>query len=312
MMNWILIRAAGIGAYFMLYLAVAWGLAATTTVVSNRVSKQASTLFHQFAASAGLVLLLLHMGLLLIDKFEPYSVLDELLPLHSHGTHPIPVTLGVIGMYGVVLVMVTSWLRKPIGTLWWRRLHLAAVPAFTLALAHGVFTGYDTPKNWMWLMYAFTGTSVLFLLFVRSLTYGYRAPRAVPERAARPAGAPGAAAGPRPGQAAPRPARTAGAAAAAKPLGDSFAFDSSGATPRPAPKPRPEAAAAAAPRPRPAAAQTAAAPRPRPAAAQPAAAPRPRPAAAAGTQAAAPKPRPRPAPPAELPPRPDLEDVLEG
>jgi sulfoxide reductase heme-binding subunit YedZ len=227
MMNWILIRAAGIGAYLMLYLAVAWGLAATTTVVSNRVSKQASTLFHQFAASAGLVLLLIHMGLLLIDKFERYTVLDELIPLHSHGTHPIPVTLGVIGMYGVVLVMVTSWLRKPIGTLWWRRLHLTAVPAYTLALAHGVFTGYDTPHTWMWAMYAVTGCSVLFLLFVRALTYGYRAPRAAPERAARPA--------------------KAAAAPAQRPLADSFAFESASAAPRTRP-------AATAPRPRPAAA----------------------------------------------------------
>jgi hypothetical protein len=259
-------------------------------VVSNRVSKQASTLFHQFAASAGLVLLIVHMGLLLIDKFERYSLLDEFIPLHSHGTHPIPVTMGVIGMYGVVLVMVTSWLRKPIGTLWWRRLHLTAVPAYTLALAHGVFTGYDTPHAWMWGMYAITGTSVLFLLFVRALTYGYRAPRVAPERAARPAAA-GAAA--KAGQAGPRPAR------AAAPSADSFAFDSSGA----AAKPRPAAAA-----------------RPRPAAAAPAPAavkPRPRPAAAP----AAVKPRPRPAPvrtkapvdpEAEMPPRPDLEDALDG
>ena len=195
MMNWILIRAAGIGAYVMLYLAVAWGLAATTAVVSNRVSKQAAILFHQFTASAGLVLLGAHMGLLLIDKFERYSPLDELIPLHSHGTHPIAVTMGVIAMYGVVLVMVTSWLRKPLGTLWWRRLHLAAVPAFTLALAHGVFTGYDTPRTWMWMMYAITGTSVLFLLFVRALMYGYREPRAVPERVTRPNPAAGTAPG---------------------------------------------------------------------------------------------------------------------
>jgi methionine sulfoxide reductase heme-binding subunit len=232
MMNWILIRSAGIGAYLMLYLAVAWGLAATTTVVSNRVSKQASILFHQFTASAGLVLLLIHMGLLLIDKFERYSVLDEFIPLHSHGTHPIAVTMGVIGMYGVVLVMVTSWLRKPLGTQKWRMFHLAAVPAYTLALAHGVFTGYDTPHTWMWMMYALTGTSVLFLLFVRALTYGYREPRAVPERAARPAAGPRSTGGETPAEAARRPVRTVGAVA------DSFAFDSA----TPAPRPRPPSA----------------------------------------------------------------------
>jgi hypothetical protein len=180
MMNWILIRAAGIGAYGMLWLAVAWGLAATTHAVSARVSKQTSTLFHQFAASAGLALLALHVFLLVVDKFMPYSPLDTLIPLHEHYFRPFPITFGVLAMYGVVIVMVTSWLRKPIGTLWWRRLHLFAVPAYTLALAHGVFTGTDTNRPWMVAMYGITGLTVLFLVFVRALTYGYRAPRAEP------------------------------------------------------------------------------------------------------------------------------------
>jgi methionine sulfoxide reductase heme-binding subunit len=189
MMNWILIRAAGIAAYMMLWLAVAWGLAATTSAVSNRVSKQTSTLFHQFAASAGLTLLAAHMGLLIIDKFMPYSVLDTLVPMRST-FRPVAITFGVIAMYGVVIVMVTSWLRKPIGTLWWRKIHLLAVPAFTLAFAHGVFAGSDTNRTWMVVMYAVTGTVVLFLIFVRALTYGYRPVRATPpQRAARPVAA---------------------------------------------------------------------------------------------------------------------------
>ena len=223
MMNWILIRAAGIAAYGMLWLAVAWGLAATTSAVSNRVSKQASTLFHQFAASAGLLLLAIHMGLLVIDKFMPYSLLDTLVPMRST-FRPVAITFGVVAMYGVVIVMVTSWLRKPIGTLWWRKMHLLAVPAFTLAFAHGVFSGTDTNRNWMIVLYAVTGTLVLFLIFVRALTYGYRAPRATPpQRAARPAGAvpgeltPGGAVPDPPQSVAPAPAVRAAAAVAPRP-----------------------------------------------------------------------------------------------
>ncbi len=50
MTNWNLLRAAGIGSYLMVFLAVAWGLVATTSIVTKRISKQSSNLFHQFVA----------------------------------------------------------------------------------------------------------------------------------------------------------------------------------------------------------------------------------------------------------------------
>lgn len=183
MTTWILLRAAGIGAYVMLFLSVAWGLLATTSIVTKRVSKPSSTLFHQFTATVGVVLLAVHVVLLVVDTYMPFAPLDVLVPLHST-FRPLAITAGVLGMYGMVIVLVTSWLRKPIGTKVWRAIHLLAVPAFTLALAHGVFAGTDTERWWMWGMYALTGLFVLFLVIVRGLSYGYRPPRpAPPERA---------------------------------------------------------------------------------------------------------------------------------
>ncbi len=123
------------------------------------------------------------MVLLVVDTYMPFAPLDVLVPLHST-FRPLAITAGVLAMYGMVIVLVTSWLRKPIGTKVWRAIHLLAVPAFTLALAHGVFSGTDTERWWMWGMYAFTGLIVLFLVIVRGLSYGYRPPRpAPPERA---------------------------------------------------------------------------------------------------------------------------------
>ena len=193
MTNWILLRAAGIGAYVMLFLSVAWGLLATTSIVTKRVSKPSSTLFHQFTATVGVILLAVHMVLLVVDKWMPFAPLDVLVPQHST-FRPLAITAGVLAMYGMVIVLVTSWLRKPIGTKVWRAIHLLAVPAFTLALAHGVFSGTDTERWWMWGMYALTGLTVLFLVIVRGLSYGYRPPRpSPPERAKKtaPSGAAG-------------------------------------------------------------------------------------------------------------------------
>jgi sulfoxide reductase heme-binding subunit YedZ len=179
MTMWILLRAAGIGAYVMLYLSVAWGLASTTSIVTKRVSKPSSILFHQFVATVGVTLIAVHVTLLVIDSFMPFRWVDVLVPLHST-FRPVAIALGVLGMYGAVIVLVTSWLRKPIGTKAWRAIHLLAVPAFALSLAHGVFAGTDSVRPWMFAVYTFTGLSVLFLVIVRGLTYGYRPPRPAP------------------------------------------------------------------------------------------------------------------------------------
>jgi cytochrome b561 len=180
MTTWIVLRAAGIGAYVMLFLSVCWGLVATTAPFGKRIGKASATQVHQFMATTGLVLIGVHVGGLLLDRFMPFGALDVLVPMWG-AFEPVPVAFGIVAMYLVVFVIVTSWLRKPIGTRWWRRTHLLAVPTFTISLVHGVFAGTDAVRPWMWWTYVATGLSVLFLVVVRGLTAGFR-----PERAPRP------------------------------------------------------------------------------------------------------------------------------
>jgi DMSO/TMAO reductase YedYZ heme-binding membrane subunit len=176
MTEWIWLRAAGIGAYVALFLSVAWGLVSTTGVVTKRVSKASSNRFHASIATAGLALLAVHLVLLLVHDFVPFDLLDLLVPVRS-SYRPFGVALGIVSMYLLVLVAVTSWVRARMSTSAWRAVHLLAVPAFILALVHGVFAGTDTERPWMFAMYASTGIATLFLLLVRGLTAGYRPPR---------------------------------------------------------------------------------------------------------------------------------------
>lgn len=185
MTMWILLRAAGIASYVAFFLSVSWGLVATTGVVTRRISKPSSNHFHAFVSTAGVVFLAIHMALLVLDTFMKFSIRDVLVPMRST-YRPVAITFGVIAMYLAVVILVTSWLRKRMSTRLWRAIHLAAVPAFSLALLHGVFAGTDTGRPWMFAMYAFTGIVVLFMVLVRGLTAGYRPPRpAAPERPTR-------------------------------------------------------------------------------------------------------------------------------
>jgi predicted ferric reductase len=177
MITWIVLRAAGIGAYLMLWLSVAWGLVATTSIVTKRISKQSSNLFHQFTATVALTLLGIHLGGLLVDSFMSFGLPDLLIPMRST-FRPVATAFGVVAMYATVAVLTSSWTKRRIGNTWWRRLHLLAIPTFVLSMVHGIFAGTDAARPWMWGIYLATGVITLFLVIVRGLTVGYRPPRA--------------------------------------------------------------------------------------------------------------------------------------
>ena len=176
MNTWIVLRAAGIGAYLMLFLSVAWGLASTTSLVTKHVAKPTSILFHQFTASVGLVLLAVHLGGVLLDRYMKFGPLDLLVPLRA-SYRPLAIGIGVVSMYAMVIVLVASWTKRWMPTSWWRALHLLTVPTFTLTMIHGLFAGTDSVRPWMFAIYAGTGLLTLFLVLVRALTVGYRPAR---------------------------------------------------------------------------------------------------------------------------------------
>ncbi len=186
MILWVWLRAAGIGAYVALFLAVAWGLISSTSLITKRISKKAANHFHAVVAAAGLLLLALHIVLLVIHAYMPFDVLDVLVPMRD-SYRPTAIALGILAMYMTAFVTASSWLRSHLSNAVWRGIHLLAVPAFILSLLHGVYAGTDTGRSWMLVLYVSTGCVVLLLVLVRAFTYGYRPPRpAPPEHAARP------------------------------------------------------------------------------------------------------------------------------
>lgn len=176
MITWIILRAAGIGAYLMLFGSVAFGLVATSAPFGKRIAKQSATLIHQFLSTVGLVLLGVHIGGLLLDTYIHFGAKEVLVPLAST-YRPFAVALGVLGMYATVLVLVSSWVRRQYAPKLWRTLHMAAVPAFGLCLLHGLFAGADATRRWMFLTYVMTASVVVFLLVLRGLTVGMRPER---------------------------------------------------------------------------------------------------------------------------------------
>ncbi len=149
---WYATRAAAVSAYILLTLTVVMGLARSMARVARvRVSWLVEE-NHQILAVITAVFVALHLLTLLLDPLIPFTLVNLLLPVNEPYS-PIAVSLGVIALYGMVAVLVSSWLRGKMPYRVWRTLHYASFVTFWLVTAHGVFAGSDTSQPWMYIIY---------------------------------------------------------------------------------------------------------------------------------------------------------------
>lgn len=165
---WYATRAAAVSAYILLALTVVMGLARSLTRVARvRVSWLVEE-NHQILATITAVFVALHLLTLLFDPLIPFSLLNLVIPL-GEPYSPFAVALGVIALYGMVAVLLSSWLRARMSYQSWRTLHYASFVTFWLVTLHGVFAGSDTSQPWMYTIYivsaALVGLGVLARMF---------------------------------------------------------------------------------------------------------------------------------------------------
>ena len=97
---------------------------------------------HQWTAYGTIVLLIAHPFVLLFLHSPQFRLFDVLFPVQSPLQPKINVS-GAVAMYLLLVVFVTSLLRKSIGRPIWRRLHYLVFPALILLLVHSIFTDPD-------------------------------------------------------------------------------------------------------------------------------------------------------------------------
>ena len=78
------------------------------------------------------------MILLFSDKVH-FRVVDLVYPLHSP-KQPTVNTLGAIALYALIFVVVTSYFRRRMGRIWWKRLHYTAYAMAPVFYIHGILT----------------------------------------------------------------------------------------------------------------------------------------------------------------------------
>lgn len=168
---WYLTRAAAVSAYVLLTLTAMLGLlrslARTQAVRAGRVIWGLDEL-HQFSALLAAAFVALHLTTLLFDPFLPFT-LGNLLVLGDEPYRPLATDLGVLALYTLGIVLLSSWLRRRLSYGTWRALHYASFAAFVLVTAHGLLAGSDGGQIWMRGLYLLGVGGVGFLVALRVL-----------------------------------------------------------------------------------------------------------------------------------------------
>jgi methionine sulfoxide reductase heme-binding subunit len=163
---WTTSRAAGVTAFGALTLDVMFGLFVSTGAIDRWVPRGSSVDVHRWLSSVALGFVAIHSLALLGDATIHFDALDTLVPgLSSY--RPGAVALGVLAMYGALVVHLSFGWRKRIGVRAWRALHFTAFAVFIAAVAHGLLAGSDAAHDGMRALYAGAAMVVLALVMVR-------------------------------------------------------------------------------------------------------------------------------------------------
>jgi len=143
---WLGSRAAGITALLLLTFEVVLGLVLShpTNKSTWRLSKRLFP-WHEHAFVFTLAFVLVHGISIAADRFANVGWLGALVPGLS-AFRTVPVALGTLALYALLITGLTARVTKLLPTGWWLKLHRLSLVVLALAWAHGLLAGTDTPS----------------------------------------------------------------------------------------------------------------------------------------------------------------------
>ncbi len=138
---WFVARSGGIVAWALAALAVIGGLQLSTRLV-RRPAPAWMLDVHRFLGGLAVVFLGTHLLGLAVDEFIGFGPADLLVPFAS-SYKPAAVALGVVAMYLLLAVEVTSLVMRRIPRRAWHAVHLSSYAIFVVATVHGLTAGTD-------------------------------------------------------------------------------------------------------------------------------------------------------------------------
>lgn len=139
---WYVARAAGLVAWALLTGSVLLGVALSTRIAGRRLSSAWLKEVHQYVGGLSVAFVGVHVAGILLDGYVHFGIGDVLVPLASPW-HPVAVAWGVVAMWVLLAVELTSLARARLPAALWRQVHLSSYALFLLATVHLLSAGTD-------------------------------------------------------------------------------------------------------------------------------------------------------------------------
>ncbi len=138
---WYVARSGGIVAWALAALAVIGGLQLSTRLV-RRPAPAWMLDVHRFLGGLSVVFVGVHLLGLVLDSFIAFGPAELLVPFLS-SYEPAAVALGVVAMYLLLAVEITSLVMRRMPRRAWHAVHLSSYVIFVVATLHGLVAGTD-------------------------------------------------------------------------------------------------------------------------------------------------------------------------
>lgn len=198
---WYVGRASGIFAFILLSLVVINGLLISTRLAIRFISPALNYEMHRFFSWAALLATLIHIISFIFDKYIKLQWFEIFLPFSLKRPFPtalgysleLAVGFGVLSLYGILILILTSHFKAHLSQRVWRITHYLSFLTYLFFLGHGIFAGSDSLAWWMIWIYGFSTTLVITLIFIRIRQSVHRttptpsfSPHSPPTRSAEP------------------------------------------------------------------------------------------------------------------------------
>lgn len=139
---WYVARSGGIVAFALLAFSMFWGVALSSRFLGKRPKPNWMLDLHRFAGGLAVVFTGVHVLALVADSYVSFGLVEILVPF-TGDYHPVAVAWGIIGLYLLLAVEITSLLRKKMSKRSWRLTHYLSFPLFALTTVHLLWAGTD-------------------------------------------------------------------------------------------------------------------------------------------------------------------------
>ena len=140
--TWYVARSAGLVAWALVLVTIVWGMLLATRVLGRRPTPAWLLSLHRFLGGLALAFLGVHVAAILLDDYVGFSLVNVLVPF-TGSWHPTAVAWGIVAMYLLVAIEVTSLLRHRLSRTVWHAVHLLSYLVFATGTVHMMTAGTD-------------------------------------------------------------------------------------------------------------------------------------------------------------------------